>query len=324
MNNTDIEYLKILKILVDKSKEGHLKNDRTNTGTFSIFGVQSEYNFLEGFPILTSKKISFKSILVELLWFLGNHLNEEKYLKFGRTNIRFLLDNNVNIWNEWPYKHYLISNNLNVSNTSSIEWIEGLKDFVNNLKNDDVFCEKWGSVGVEAYGKQWRDFNGFDQIEYVINTLKNNPDSRRIIVNSWNPKEVLTNSILPPCHYSFEFNTEKNIYTDKRFLNLKFIMRSNDYFLGNPFNFTSYSLLCAMIAQCVDMLPNRIIVSLGDCHLYSNHVDQAKEQLSREIIHKLPILKLNSNIKNINDFTIKDIELLNYQSHSAIKAPIAV
>jgi thymidylate synthase len=330
MNNVDKEYLRVLDKLVAKYETtGFVKEDRTNTGTISLFCEQTRYSFDDGFPILTTKKVNFNAIKVELLWFLGCHLKHDRYsiLPNARTNIRYLLDHNVNIWNEWPFKEYMLTNHNYIPEQGSNEWEVEMELFKDAIKSDDDFASKWGNVGSGAYGKQWRNFEGYDnvsdQIEYCINLLKTNPDSRRIRVSAWNPTEI-DSCLLPPCHTDFQFYSEQIPNEPQRRLSIHFSMRSNDYFLGNPFNVSSYALLLAMIAQLVNMKPHMVVGNYVDCHLYINHIEAAKKQLSRNIVHQLPQLKLNSSITNINQFEPVDIELVNYQSQSFIGAKVAV
>ncbi len=320
-NSTDIEYNRVLKKLLDKceSNKDNIRQDRTGTGTISLFSEQTRYNFENGFPILTNKKVYFHGVKVELLWFLGNHLKIDKYKDLGRTNIKYLVDNNVNIWTEWCLDNYLKDNNIFINNKDNKdEWSEYMNRFTEKIKSDDIeFIKKYGSIGEGAYGKQWRDFNGTDQISNVIELLKNNKTSRRILVSAWNPSEI-DKALLPPCHIGFQFYVEN----DK--LSIHFNMRSNDYFLGNPFNISSYALLLAMVSHIVGLKPHEVVGTYTDCHLYSNHIEQAYTQLNREIIYDTPYLILNENIKDIDSFTIDDISLSNYQSYKGIKADIAV
>jgi thymidylate synthase len=369
MNNTDKEYLRVLDTLYTKAKNSDsFKEDRTGTGTISIFAPQIRFDFSEGFPICTTKNVYFKGVKTELLWFLGNHLKDERYADLGTTNIRFLLDNNVHIWDEWSYQDYLEENGLTDKFPKyTEEWEEENKNFCKRVQEENGFALRYGTIG-SGYGKQWTDWNGYNivsgeeveglnkginQIHKVIDILKNNPDSRRILVSAWNVSEI-DDMILPPCHYSFQFYTETlsereravrwcekvgkdQSYCDKlthgkmdelgvptRTISLLWNQRSCDYFLGIPFNISSYGLLLAMVGHVVNMFPNELVGNLGDCHLYSNHLEQAKEQLSREIKYKLPKLWLNPDIKDINEFTIDDIKLIDYQKDSTIKAPIAV
>jgi len=366
MNNTDKEYLRILKELCDKAETiEEFKEDRTGTGTISIFGPQIKFNFDEGFPILTTKNVYFKAIKTELLWFLGLHLQDKRYADLGITNIRYLLDNNVHIWDEWPFQDYLKKNNLDSKFYKHTEkWKEEMKGFCEKVQTDDEFAKKYGTIGY-GYGKQWTEYSnpiicdgegwydeGINQIEYIINELETNPDSRRMLVNAWNVSE-LDDITLLPCHYSFQLYTTimnekerahrwcKEIERDQsycsklthakmdeigvptRSISLLWNQRSCDYFLGIPFNITSYALLLSIIGNEVNMFPDELIGNFGDCHLYSNHLEQAKEQLSREIKYKLPKLSLKKQLSD-DGFNIDDIKLVGYKKDKTIKAPIAV
>jgi len=262
------QYLSLLQDVLDN---GVTKEDRTGTGTISIFGAQRRYNLREGFPVVTTKKLHLRSIIHELLWFLK-----------GDTNIKYLKDNNVTIWDEWA---------------------------------DDE-----GNLG-PVYGYQWRSWpaasgDHIDQITQVVEQIKNNPDSRRLIVSAWNVGEI-ENMALPPCHAFFQF------YVAEGKLSCQLYQRSADLFLGVPFNIASYALLTHMIAQVCDLEVGDFVHTLGDAHIYSNHMDQVNLQLSRTP-KPLPQLKLNPNINSIFDFTFDDIELINYECDGAIKAPVAV
>lgn len=240
--------------------------------------------------------MAWKAICHELLWFLK-----------GDTNIKYLVDNNVNIWNEWPYEIFKKSNDYQG---------ESLKEFAQKIKEDSSFAQKYGELG-PVYGKQWRDFFGVDQISQVINDIKNNPTSRRLIVSAWNVAQI-DKMALPPCHAFFQFYVN-----DNNELSLHLYQRSGDMFLGVPFNIASYSLLLSMVAQVTNLKVGEFIHTIGDAHIYSNHIDQVNTQLERAP-YKLPKLILNKNIKNIFDFTFEDIELENYISHETIKAKVAV
>lgn len=304
------QYLKLLRDIRDN---GELKGDRTGTGTKSVFGRQVRYNLSEGFPAVTTKKLYFNSVVHELLWFLK-----------GTGNIEYLAQNNVHIWDEWPYKNYLIKNNLDVPEINSQEWRDGMKIFIEKVATDHDFASQWGDLG-PVYGVQWRrwpDGKGdeIDQIAQAIETVKNNPNSRRNIVTAWNPAEIdaiASAGGLPPCHSLFQLN----VRGDK--LDLHLCQRSADTFLGVPFNVASYSLLLAMLAQVTGKQAGEFVHTLADTHIYTNHFDQVEEQLSREPL-ALPKLELNPKIQNIDDFTFSDINLVDYQSHPPIKAPIAV
>nr|WP_294858874.1 thymidylate synthase [uncultured Fluviicola sp.] len=262
------QYHDLLQHILDK---GTFKGDRTGTGTLSTFGYQMRFNLEEGFPVLTTKKLHLRSIIHELLWFLQ-----------GDTNIQYLKDNNVSIWDEW--------------------------------------ADENGNLG-PVYGYQWRSWptpegGSIDQISNLIEQIKKNPNSRRLIVNAWNVAYV-DNMALPPCHTMFQF------YVAEGKLSCQLYQRSADTFLGVPFNIASYALLTMMVAQVCDLKPGEFIHTLGDAHLYSNHLDQAKLQLERDF-RPLPTMKVNPEVKDIFGFKYEDFELLNYDPHPTIKAPIAV
>jgi len=271
-------YHQLLQHLLDR---GHFKSDRTGTGTYSTFGYQMRFDLNEGFPLVTTKKVHLKSIIYELLWFLK-----------GDTNISYLTENNVRIWNEW--------------------------------------ADPNGDLG-PVYGHQWRNWNseGIDQIKDVIETLKTNPDSRRMLVSAWNPsvmpdtkksfEENVANhkAALPPCHAFFQF------YVLDNKLSCQLYQRSADVFLGVPFNIASYALLTMMVAQVCDLALGDFVHTFGDVHIYSNHLEQVKLQLSREL-RPLPKMQLNPTIKDIDAFDFEDFELIGYDPHPAIKAPVAV
>jgi thymidylate synthase len=284
-----------LKMCQDVLENGKFKDDRTKTGTISMFGYQSRYNLEEGFPLLTTKRVFLKGIIHELLWFIA-----------GETNIRPLVLNNVNIWNEWPYEKYKAS--ADYQN-------ESLEEFVEKIKTDDNFSKKYGELG-PVYGKQWRDFRGFDQLKFIVEEIKRNPLSRRLIVSAWNPAE-LSEMALPPCHAFMQF------YVNDGKLSLQLYQRSGDIFLGIPFNIASYSLLLMMVAQVTNLIPSEFVHTIGDAHIYNNHLDQIKLQLSREP-KKLPTMKLNPNVKSLFDFKFEDFELENYHPHPRIKGSVAV
>ena len=262
------EYHDLLRLVLES---GQPRGDRTGVGTISVFGAQARFDLRKTFPLLTTKKLHFKSIVYELLWFLR-----------GETNIKYLNDHGVTIWDEW--------------------------------------ADEKGDLG-RVYGAQWRDWRGangvrVDQIDKVIAQIKSNPQSRRLIVSAWNPAEV-DQMALPPCHVLFQF------YVQNGELSSQLYQRSADLFLGVPFNIASYSLLTLMVAQAVDLKPGEFVHTFGDLHLYNNHLDQAREQLSRDF-RSLPRIRLNPVVKGIHDFKFEDFELIDYAPHPGIKAPIAV
>jgi len=394
MNNIDKKYQELLQDILGN---GIKKKDRTGTGTISVFGRQIRHKMSEGFPLLTTKKMPFKTITTELLWFLQ-----------GNTNIKYLVDNNCHIWDGDAYKnylhkvirdkdilHYLKSYSVDANGVPTIEPYSQ-EEFINKIKTDDKFAKKWGELG-PIYGKQWRSWgrknvvnydlenvkssdqvkvmdlirndgdyskydvkvtyqnNSIDQIANLINELKTNPDSRRLMVNAWNVGD-LDKMTLPPCHYGFQVYTrelkkleriniaierklthetahltkdfdyqkwcdEQNIPT--RAISLMFNMRSTDVGLGLSFNLSSYGLLLMMIAKQVNMVPDELIYNGGDVHLYLNHIEPIKEQLIREP-YELPILKLSDRVVNdISEYTLDDIKLEGYQSHPTIKLPLS-
>lgn len=299
------QYHELMQRILD---EGVQKGDRTGTGTLSVFGHQMRFDLQEGFPLVTTKKVHLKSIIHELLWFLQ-----------GDTNIRYLVQNGVNIWNEWPYQNYLNeTGQADAFPKYSDEWKAKLKEFKQHIIEDADFAAKWGELG-PVYGHQWRNFEGVDQISEVIEDIKNKPNSRRLLVSAWNPKDVpvMAKSGLPPCHTMFQF------YVAEGKLSCQLYQRSADVFLGVPFNIASYALLTMMVAQVCGLKYGDFVHSFGDAHLYSNHLEQTREQLSREL-RPLPQMAINPGVKNIFDFSYEDFELKNYNPHPAIKAPVAV
>ena len=338
MNNLDRQYQALLKDILSYGVD---KNDRTGTGTKSIFGYMIHHNMRDGFPLLTTKKVAFKTMAIELMWFL-----------MGDTNIKYLVDNGVHIWDGDAYKKY----------KSTTEHPLSIMEFIDTIKNDSLRARTWGELG-PIYGKQWRNWDaifdgGVDQIANLINDLKTNPDSRRLMVNAWNVGE-LENMTLPPCHYGFQMYTrelslserlnlvstiigEEKIRTHEdnlerveklniptRAISLSWNQRSVDVFLGLPFNIASYGLLLEMIAREVNMVPEHLIGHLGDTHLYSNHLDQAQEQLER-IPRELPIMKMSSghNFRaamagKVDEIDINDFMLVGYNPHPSIKAPLS-
>ncbi len=307
----DISYIELLEHLLEN---GTVKTDRTGTGTKSVLGYQMRFDLNDGFPLLTTKKVPIKAIIHELLWFMR-----------GDTNLKYLADNNVHIWDEWPYKAYLIKNNITVPATGSDEWNTGIKEFIEKIKTDKSFAEEYGNLG-PIYGYQWRKWpapNGshIDQLKNVIEQIKKSPDSRRLIVSAWNVADIdeMAKAGLPPCHCLFQF------YVADSKLSCQLYQRSCDTFLGVPFNIASYALLIMIIAQICDLKVGEFVWTGGDVHLYSNHEEQARLQISRKNdIRALPTMKINPDRKNLEEFTVEDFELLDYNPHEAIKAPIAV
>lgn len=299
------QYLDLVRHIRD---HGVFKEDRTGTGTLSLFGYQMRFDLAAGFPLVTTKKVHLKSILHELLWFIK-----------GDTNIRYLVQNGVGIWNEWPYQSWLRQTGRDQSlEMHSPEWKAGLKDFVERIKSDADFAQQFGDLG-PVYGRQWRNFEGVDQLAQVVDDIKSNPDSRRLIVSAWNPRDipVMAKSGLPPCHSLFQF------YVSEGRLSCQLYQRSADVFLGVPFNIASYAILTMMIAQVTDLELGDFVHTFGDAHLYTNHMEQIEQQLSRDTL-PLPHLSINPKVNCLFDFVYDDFELLNYQCHAPISAPVAV
>ena len=301
-----------LDLLEDIKTNGVRKSNRTGIDQITVFGRQLRFDLSEGFPAVTTKKLFTRSVIHELIWFLQ-----------GSSNIKYLVDNDVHIWDEWPYKHYLIKNDQKVPDTNSDEWKRGMAAFIENVKADDKFSAKWGEIG-PVYGYQWRnwptaDGKHIDQIAKAIETIKNDPNSRRIVVSAWNVADIdeMAKAGLPPCHLLFQFYVEE----DK--LSCQMYQRSADTFLGVPFNIASYALLTMMMAQVCGLKPGDFVHTFGDTHLYVNHLKQVDEQLSRRP-KPLPKMKINPKVKDISKFTIDDFELADYNPHPAIYAPIAV
>lgn len=288
------QYLDVLK---DVLKTGKLTNNRTKIKTTSSFGKRMEFDLSKGFPLVTTKKIFFSGIVHELIWFIS-----------GNTNIKYLVENNVNIWNEWPFEKFKKSSEYK---NQSIEW------FKNKIINNKTFSKKWGDLG-PVYGKQWRNFLGVDQLKKIISEIKTNPTSRRLIVSAWNPKEI-DNMALPPCHTLFQFHVNVN----EKKLDCQLYQRSADLFLGVPFNIASYALLTFLVSQVCNLKPGKFIHILGDAHIYENHFEQVKEQISRKP-KRLPQIKINSKIKDLFKFKFEDIELVGYDSWPKLVGKVAV
>ena len=290
------QYLDMCRYILEHGED---RPDRTGTGTRSVFGYQTRYDLREGFPLLTTKKMYLRPIAEELLWFIK-----------GDTNIKYLVDRNVKIWNEWPYEDFKKSEYFNG---------ETLEEFVEKIKNDDEFAKKHGNLG-PVYGAQWRNFNneGTDQLMKLIDSLKNNPFSRRHIISAWNPSQV-DEMALPPCHTLMQFY----VSSDKKYLSCQLYQRSADTFLGVPFNIATYVLLTCMLAQVCGYEPKEFIHTIGDAHIYKDHFDVVKTQIEREPL-PLPHLVLNKDIDNLFDFKIEDIKLEGYQSHGPLKGKVSV
>jgi thymidylate synthase len=348
MNKLDKQYQDLLQSILDYGVE---KQDRTGTGTKSIFGYTIRHNMQDGFPVLTTKKMAWKTMVTELLWFLR-----------GDTNIKFLVENGCHIWDGDAFKNYCKNAD---EGTFSRKWLkleesfDGFftneeyslytqEEFINKIKTDDEFAKKWGELG-PVYGKQWRSWENFfydcpdpdgdgfrhsevDQISNLINDLKTNPDSRRLMVNAWNVGE-LDQMVLPPCHYGFQVYTRPTTREEKitnpgkyRAISLMWNQRSVDTFLGLPFNIASYGLLLTILAKEVNMVPDQLIGNLGDTHLYLNHIEQAKEQIGREPF-ELPTLNqfptYEGSRPSIESYVVGDFTLKDYQSHPSIKAPLS-
>jgi len=290
------QYHQFLKTILE---DGTPKTDRTGTGTRSIFGYQMRFDLDQGFPLLTTKKVHFKSVILELLWFIK-----------GSTNIRPLVLDGVRIWNEWPYQKFQAHPDYQD---------ETMDEFIEKIKADEAFAHQFGELG-PVYGKQWRGFEGrhqnIDQLSQVIKDIQEKPDSRRLIVNAWNPP-LVDQMALPPCHMMFQF------YVANQELSLQMYQRSADAFLGVPFNIASYSALLMMVAQITGLKPKTFILTVGDGHIYNDHFEAVDTLLKREE-RPLPTLTLTPNITSIDDFKYEDFILENYHPHPTIKAKVSV
>ncbi|AXI09314.1 thymidylate synthase [Oceanobacillus sp. 143] len=311
-------YLNLCNYILENAAE---RDDRTNTGTYSIFGHQMRFDLSEGFPLLTTKRVPFRLVASELLWFIK-----------GDTNIRYLLKNNNNIWNEWAFERWVASDdytgpdmtNFGIRSQQDSNFNEVYKEEMDRFKEkvlqDNAFAEKYGDLGF-VYGKQWRNWKtsqneSIDQLKDVITSIRTNPNSRRHIVSAWNPEDI-PSMALPPCHTLFQF------YVADGKLSCQLYQRSADVFLGVPFNIASYALLTHLIAHECGLEVGEFIHTLGDAHIYSNHLEQIKTQLAREP-KPLPQIRINKDKASIFDFELSDFELIGYEPHPGIKAPIAV
>ena len=349
--NIELQYLELLKDILEN---GVKKSDRTNTGTISVFGRQIRHKMSEGFPLITSKKMYFKGVITELLWFLR-----------GDTNIKYLLDNDCHIWDGDAWVNYskkVIANNLHLIPATDLPKTK--EQFIEKIKTDPEFANQWGELG-KVYGHGWRKWNdNIDQIQNLINDLKTNPDSRRLMVSAWNPSD-LPNQVLPPCHYGFQVYTRElslperfelweklpnkdvmdfpigqlsdeqyhvvltQIGVPERSISLMYNTRSQDVPLGTPFNIASYALLLEILGKMVNMVPDELISNMGDCHIYLNQVDGIKEQLTRTPFD-LPKLNIDDSVNfggSIDDFltscTNSNFKVVDYKSHPTIKMPLS-
>ena len=342
MNNVDKQYLEFLRYILEN---GELKEDRTGTGTISIFDYSMSFDMSEGFPLLTSKKVFTKAVIHELIWFLK-----------GDTNIKYLVENGVGIWNGDAFKNYITN-----TNEYKGDWPDTMEEFIKRIKFDEDFANKWGELG-PVYGAQWRRWSKWkesfddgywteiDQIKNLVNDLKTKPDSRRLMVMAWNVGEI-DEMVLPPCHFGFQCYTNKMTYNERikwwcdslgksihygknitdeflddknvprRKLSLKWFQRSCDVPLGIPFNIASYAILLHLLAKEVNMVPHMLKFSGGDCHIYTNQIEGVKEQLQRET-YKLPKIKLNNS--SLEDLKYEDIEIKGYDDRiKNIKFPLS-
>jgi len=306
-------------------KDGTVKKDRTGTGTISIFGYQMRFNLQKGLPVLTSKKVLIKKIVEELFWFIK-----------GDTNIKYLVERDNHIWDDWCIESYFESDdytgtvdmkNFGIRKQTDPEFAKVFEKeraiFCERLLTEPGFSDKYGSIGEGAYGAQWRNFgggeDGVDQLKDAIEQIKNNPDSRRLIISAWSPKLVRDGKVLlPPCHTLFQF------YVENGKLSCQLYQRSGDVFLGVPFNIVSYSILTHLIAHECNLEVGDFVHTLGDAHIYLNHVDQVKLQLSRGPKAPFPTLHLNQEKTSIFDFNEEDISISGYDSHPFIKGIVAV
>ncbi len=316
--NGEEAYIELCKHVLET---GVKRSDRTNTGTYSVFGHQMRFDLQEGFPLLTTKRVPFKLVSSELLWFMK-----------GDTNIRYLLQHNNRIWNEWAFKKWVESEEYDGPDMTDFgirsqkeeafkgQYDEQMARFEKFVLEDDAFAEKYGDLG-NVYGKQWRDWetrrgDSIDQLQEVIDSIKNNPHSRRHIVSAWNPEDVPTMA-LPPCHTLFQF------YVADGKLSCQLYQRSADIFLGVPFNIASYALLTHLIAHECGLEVGEFVHTLGDAHIYTNHVEQIKTQIERSI-RTFPTLRINAEKSSVFDFDVDDFTIEGYDPHPGIKGIIAV
>ncbi len=295
------QYLGLLRHVLD---HGLRRGDRTGTGTLSVFGYQMRFDLNDGFPLATTKRVWFRGLAREMLWFLS-----------GGTNIKPLVDHGISIWTDWPLKAYLEAIDHPIPSSDTEEWTVLKKEFEERIRTDAAFAAQYGELG-PVYGKQWRDFRGVDQVAQVIETIKTKPDSRRHIVSAWNAAEI-DSMALPPCHMMFQF------YVGAGRLSCQLYVRSNDLFLGAPFNIAQYALLTHMMAQQCGLDVGELVYTIGDAHIYNSHIQQVELQLTRDP-YPLPRLLIKRKPPSIFAYHYEDFELVNYQHHAAIKAPVAV
>jgi thymidylate synthase len=326
LNMLDHHYIQLVSMILNRGNKKQTRNGEV----LSLFGAQINHSMQTGFPLLTTKKVAFKTMVAELLWFLK-----------GRTDLRFLLENNCNIWNGDAFKYY-----LDRTNGYKGDWPDTMEEFIERIKTDDAFNDEWGYLG-PIYGKQWRswetnivDYPGrlfspstIDQLSVVLEELKSNPDSRRLLVNAWNVTE-LHEMTVPPCHFAFQLYTRELDKSERqrmkndlgkeipeRAISLIWYQRSCDVPLGLPFNIASYGLLLEIIAKKARMLPENLTGFLGDAHIYANQIEGVKEQLQRQAYDELPALVFKE--KELNEYQVSDFVLLGYQSHSSIPIPLS-
>lgn len=313
-NDYEEQYLSLIRDIIEN---GNRSDDRTGTGTMKVFARTIRHDMSQGLPLITTRQMFYKNGIVELLWMLR-----------GNTNIRYLVQNGVNIWVGDCYKKYTTCCSAN-----STEWNEWMRDngdgtlsmytqkeFIEKVKTDDSFADKWGELN-KVYGSEWTDWYGINQLQECIDTLRSNPDSRRILVTAWNPVNV-KKATLPPCHVMYQFYTELDKETSKRKISLCYTMRSVDCGLGLPTDQLLYGLLLEMVAQCVDMVPGELVCNLVDTHVYINQIDGLKELVSRTP-GNLPRLVLNRDVKDIFKFRYEDIQVVDYVHQDKIFLPLS-